>query len=120
MLSANEVGWCYLSNGGLGVVRSKYDRELIRNFIKVEYQSHRVNVLVRKIGWVGSHTPRADWVLAADLEAVAEPNEIETRIDGVLNDEQYFGSASTAESGSRVAGCIARAFVRHVQSKIMA
>jgi hypothetical protein len=66
------------------------DRELRKEFVRVDQTQKRVQVLVRKIRWHGPHTPVSTWEIAKSLPDTASKPTIEKATAGILQDRRYF------------------------------
>jgi len=66
------------------------DRELRKEFVRVEKTPNEVQIFVRKIRWEGSHTPIHTWAVGKSLPATASEAEIEEATVGILEDDSYF------------------------------
>jgi hypothetical protein len=66
------------------------DRELLREFVRVERTEKRVQILVRKIRWDGPHKPLSTWVVAKSLPDTASVPAIEEASASTLEDHRYF------------------------------
>jgi hypothetical protein len=66
------------------------DRELRKEFIRVERSEEKVEIFVREIRWEGPHTPISTWVIFTSLPATASEAEIEEATVGILEDDGYF------------------------------
>ena len=75
------------------------DRELRKEFIRVERSEEKVEIFVREIRWQGPHTPIHTWAAAESLPATASEAEIEKATVGILEDPRYFRSC--LECGER-------------------
>ncbi len=66
------------------------DRELRKEFIRVERTEEKVEVLVRKIRWEGPHTPIHKWAVGKRLPATASEADVEKATARILEDDGYF------------------------------
>ena len=66
------------------------DRELRREFVRVERTEERVQILVREIRWDGPYTPISTWAIARTLPAIPSESEIENAVARILEDDRYF------------------------------
>ena len=66
------------------------DRELRKEFIRVERSEEKVEISVREIRWEGSHTPIHAWAVGKSLPATASEAEIEKATARILEDDSYF------------------------------
>ena len=66
------------------------DRELLKEFVRVERADKKVQILVREIRWDGPHTPVSTWVTARTLPATASESEIENALVRILEEDGYF------------------------------
>lgn len=66
------------------------DRELLDEFVRIEWTDDRVRIFVREIHWDGPHTPVSTWVDAGDLPATATETEASAAAARVLEDARYF------------------------------
>ena len=66
------------------------DRELRKEFIRVERSAEKVEIFARKIRWEGPHTPIHTWAVGKSLPATATEAEIEEATVGILEDDGYF------------------------------
>ena len=66
------------------------DRELLKEFIRVERTESRVRILVREIRWDGPHTPISTWVIGKRLPDTASDADVENAIADMLQDHRYF------------------------------
>ncbi len=66
------------------------DRELLKEFIRIERTENAVQILVHEIRWEGSHTPIHTWVIAKSLPDTASEVEIGKATAGILEDLRYF------------------------------
>ncbi len=66
------------------------DRELRKEFIRIETTQNEVQILVHEIRWQGPHTPIHTWAVAESLPNAASESEIENAIVGILRDDRYF------------------------------
>lgn len=70
--------------------KAENDTEVIASFIKVEQQSSKLRILVCSISWESSHEPTSNWEVAAVLPLKSLPGEIDSKIQEILQDQQYF------------------------------
>ncbi len=66
------------------------DRELRKEFIRIETTQTEVQILVHEIRWDGPHTPVSTWVIGKSLSDTASKSEIENATVGILRDDRYF------------------------------
>ena len=66
------------------------DRELRKEFVRVERSEEKVEIFVREIRWEGSHTPISTWVIGRSLPDTASEVEIEKTTASILEDGGYF------------------------------
>ena len=66
------------------------DRELRKEFIRVEKTQNEVQILVHEIRWEGPHTPIHAWAVGKILPATASEAEIEEATARILEDDGYF------------------------------
>jgi len=66
------------------------DRELPKEFIRIEKTQNEVQIFVREIRWDGPHTPISSWVINRSLPATASETEIENATADILRDGRYF------------------------------
>ena len=66
------------------------DRELRKEFIRIEKTQNEIQILVREIRWDGPHTPISTWAIARDLPATATEAEADSAATSVLDDHRYF------------------------------
>ncbi len=66
------------------------DRELRKEFIRIEKTQNEVQILVHEIRWDGPHTPIHTWVIAKSLPDTASEVEIGKATAGILEDPRYF------------------------------
>ncbi len=66
------------------------DRELRKEFIRIETTQNEVQILVREIRWEGPHTPISTWAVGKSLPATASEIEIENATARILEDGGYF------------------------------
>jgi hypothetical protein len=66
------------------------DRELRKEFIRIEKTPNEVQIFVREIRWEGPHTPIHTWAVGKSLPATASEAEIEKATAGILEDHRYF------------------------------
>ena len=66
------------------------DRELRKEFIRIEKTQNEVQILVHEIRWDGPHTPIHTWAVAESLPNTASEAEIEEAKAGILEDPRYF------------------------------
>ena len=88
------------------------DRELRREFVRVEKTQDEVQILVHEIRWQGPHTPIRTWVVGQSLPAAAYESEIENATASILRDDRYFRACLNVANGSHSAGCRTKASVR--------
>ena len=75
------------------------DRELRKEFIRIEKTQNEVQILVHEIRWEGPYTPIHTWAVGRSLPASASESEIENATVGILRDPRYFRSC--LECGDR-------------------
>jgi hypothetical protein len=66
------------------------DRELRKEFIRIEKTQNEVQILVHEIRWDGPHTPIHTWAVGKSLPATASDTEIENAAVSILRDDRYF------------------------------
>ena len=66
------------------------DRELRKEFIRVERSEEKVEIFVREIRWEGPHTPVSTWVIGSSLPATASEADVEKATARILEDDSYF------------------------------
>ena len=66
------------------------DRELRKEFIRVERSEEKVEIFVREIRWEGSHTPVSTWVIGSSLPDTASEADVEKATTSILEDDGYF------------------------------
>ena len=66
------------------------DRELRKEFIRIEKTQNEVQILVHEIRWDGPHTPIHTWAVGKSLLATASETEIEEATARILEDDGYF------------------------------
>ncbi len=66
------------------------DRELRKEFIRIEKTQNEIQILVHEIRWQGPHTPIHTWVVGKSLPDTASEAEIEEATAGILEDDGYF------------------------------
>ena len=66
------------------------DRELRKEFIRIEKTPNEVQIFVREIRWEGPHTPSHTWAVGKRLPATASDAEIEEATVRILEDDGYF------------------------------
>ena len=66
------------------------DRELRKEFIRIEKTQNEVQILVHEIRWDGPHTPIHTWAVGKSLPATASEVEIEKATASILEDPRYF------------------------------
>ncbi len=66
------------------------DRELRKEFIRIEKTQDEVQIRVHEIRWQGSHSPIHSWVVRKSLPATASDAEIENAAADILQDHRYF------------------------------
>ncbi len=72
----------------------KGDRELRRDYIKVDRQASGPNILVCVVTWPSPHTPESQWEIGRELEPDASANDIEAATQAILEDTRFFGVCS--------------------------
>ena len=75
------------------------DRDLRKEFVRVERSEEKVEILVREIRFDGPHTPIHTWAVGKSLPATASKAEIEKATAGILENPRYFRTC--AECGQR-------------------
>ena len=75
------------------------DRELRKEFIRIEKAQNEVQILVHEIQWQGPDTPIHTWALGKSLPATASESDIENATVSILRDPRYFRTC--AECGER-------------------
>jgi hypothetical protein len=75
------------------------DRELRKEFVRVEKTQNEVQILVHEIRWDGPHTPIHTWAVGKSLPATASKTEIENATAGILEDGGNFRTCN--ECGER-------------------
>ncbi len=66
------------------------DRELRKEFIRVERSEEKVEIFVREIRWEGPHTPIHAWAVGKRLPATASEADVEKATARILEDDGYF------------------------------
>ena len=66
------------------------DRELRKEFVRVERTEKKIQILLREIRWDGPHTPISTWVVGKRLPDTASDAEVENAIADMLQDHRYF------------------------------
>ena len=66
------------------------DRELRKEFIRIETTQNEVQILVHEIRWDGPHTPIHTWAVGKRLPATASEAEIDKATVGILRDDRFF------------------------------
>jgi len=66
------------------------DRELRKEFIRIETTQNEVQILVHEIRWDGPHTPIHTWAVGKSLPATASEVEIGKATASTLEDPRYF------------------------------
>ena len=66
------------------------DRELRKEFVRIEKTQNDVQILVHEIRWEGPHTPIHTWAVGKSLPATASEAEIEKATASILEDGGYF------------------------------
>ena len=66
------------------------DRELRKEFVRIEKTQNEVQILVHEIRWEGPHTPIHTWAVGKRLPDTASEAEIEKATSGILEDDSYF------------------------------
>jgi len=66
------------------------DRELRKEFIRIERSEEKIEIFVREIRWEGPHTPIHTWAVGKSLLATASEVEIEKATARILEDPRYF------------------------------
>ncbi len=75
------------------------DRELLKEFVRVEKTQNAVQILVHEIRWEGPHTPISTWAIGRSLPDTASEAEIENAAARILENPRYFRTCS--ECGQR-------------------
>ena len=66
------------------------DRELRKEFIRIEKTPNEVQIFVREIRWEGPHTPIHTWAVGKSLPDTASEAEIGEATASILEDDGYF------------------------------
>ena len=66
------------------------NRELRKEFIRVEKTPNEVQILVREIRWQGPHTPIHTWAVGKRLPDTASEVDVEKATARILRDDRYF------------------------------
>ena len=66
------------------------DRELRKEFIRIETTQNEVQILVHEIRWDGPHTPIHSWAVGKSLPATASEADVEKATASILEDGGYF------------------------------
>jgi hypothetical protein len=66
------------------------NRELRKEFIRVERSEENVEIFVREIRWEGPHTPVSTWVIGSSLPDTASETDVEKATARILEDDGYF------------------------------
>ena len=66
------------------------DRELRKEFIRVERSEEKVQILVHEIRWQGPHTPIHTWAVGKSLPDTASEADVEKATAHILEDDGYF------------------------------
>ncbi len=66
------------------------DRELRKEFIRIEKTQNEIQILVHEIRWDGPHSPIHTWVVGKSLPDTASEAGIEEATASVLEDHRYF------------------------------
>jgi hypothetical protein len=66
------------------------DRELRKEFIRIEKTQNEVQILVHEIRWDGPHTPIHTWAVGKSLPATASEADVEKATARILEDDGYF------------------------------
>ena len=66
------------------------DRELRKEFVRVERTEKKIQILLREIRWEGPHSPIHTWAVGKSLSATASESEIENATVSILRDDRYF------------------------------
>ncbi len=66
------------------------DRELRKEFIRIERSEEKVEIFVREIRWEGPHTPIHAWAVGKSLPDTASEAEIEEATASILEDHRFF------------------------------
>ena len=66
------------------------DRELRKEFVRVERSEEKVEIFVREIRWEGPHTPIHTWAVGKRLPATASEADVEKATARILEDDGYF------------------------------
>ncbi len=75
------------------------DRELRKEFVRVERTEKKVQILVHKIRWDGPHTPIHTWAVAESLPNTASEAAIKNAAARILENPRYFRTCT--ECGQR-------------------
>ncbi len=66
------------------------DRELRKEFIRIEKTQNEIQILVHEIRWQGPHTPIHTWAVGKSLPATASEVEIEEATARILEEDGCF------------------------------
>lgn len=66
------------------------DRQLLKQFVRVEVKEKTVQILVCEIRWDGPSTPISTWEIAKSLPATADAPAIKRAAAALLRDHRYF------------------------------
>jgi hypothetical protein len=66
------------------------DRELRKEFIRIEKTQNEIQIFAREIRWDGPHTPIHTWAVGKSLPDTASETEIENATVSILRDDRYF------------------------------
>ncbi len=66
------------------------DRELRKEFIRIEKTQNEVQIRVHEIRWQGPHSPIHTWEVAESLPNTASESEVENATVSILRDDRYF------------------------------
>ena len=66
------------------------DRELRKEFIRIEKTQTEVQIRVHEIRWQAPDSPIHTWTVRKSLPAKASESEIENATVGILRDDRYF------------------------------
>ncbi len=66
------------------------NRELRKEFVRVDRTDKKIHILVREIRWEGPHTPVFTWVIGSSLPDTASEANVEKATAGIIEDGGYF------------------------------
>lgn len=75
------------------------DRELLKEFVRVERTESRVRILVREIRWDGPAEATSTWAVGQELHATATEAEANSVAASIIQDDRYFSDCH--ECGER-------------------